>query len=254
MTPGVAIVTGSRRGIGRQIAYSLARRGFDLVVSDIEDGPEGAETVECIRRLGRAATFQHCDVVAPEQHGELIETARRLGTPSVLVNNAGVSSLVRGDLLDLSMESLDRSINVNFRGTFLLTQAFAKHLTAHPAPDLFRAIVTITSVNATILGLNRADYCMTKAALSMMTRLFAARLAADGINVYEVRPGMTLTDMVAPSRAAYDGMIADGLVPMRRWGQPEDVGEAVANLATGSFRFSTGDAVHVDGGLNLYRV
>ena len=143
---------------------------------------------------------------------------------------------------------------MNLRAPFLLSQAFGKRLVADLRPNGFRSIVNITSVNVEILGIDRPDYCITKAGLSMMTRLFAARLAEAGVHCYEVRPGMTMTEMTAPSKAKYDRVIEEGLVPLRRWGQPDDVGEAVATLADGAFRFSTGDAVYVDGGLHMHRL
>jgi 3-oxoacyl-[acyl-carrier protein] reductase len=176
------------------------------------------------------------------------------GRLTTLVNNAGVSSIVRGDILDLGEESFDRAVRVNLRGTFFLTQAFARHLIEQAANDGFRSIITITSINVEILGLNRADYCMTKAALSMMTKLFAARLAQAGINVYEIRPGMIRTDMTAASAERYDEFLKAGGVPIARWGEPEDVGKAAAMLAAGQLDFSTGSAIFADGGMQLYRI
>jgi NAD(P)-dependent dehydrogenase (short-subunit alcohol dehydrogenase family) len=254
MNRGVAIVTGSRRGIGKSIALNLAKAGFDVVVSDIENDEHAETTMSEIRQLGRACRFQACDVGDEGSHAALLAASEELGELTCLVNNAGVSSTVRGDMLDLPVESLDRALRVNLRGPFLLSQTFAKRLIAHGGSKGFRSIVNITSVNATILGLNRPDYCITKAALSTVTRLFAARLADEGIHVYEVRPGMTLTEMTAPSRSRYDTMIAEGEVPMKRWGVPDDIGAAVTILASGGFQFSTGDAIHVDGGLSLHRV
>jgi 3-oxoacyl-[acyl-carrier protein] reductase len=253
---GVAIVTGGRRGIGRAICEALAARRFGILVVDLEDDDDAKKTVASLRGRGAAAEFYRADVGDESTHADMLTAASAIGPLTTLVNNAGVSSTVRGDMLDLPAESLDRALRVNLRAPFLLSQAFAKKLIqSGPAPDsLFRSIVNITSVNVTILGVNRPDYCMTKAALSTMTRLFAARLADEGIHSYEVRPGITMTEMTAPSREKYDQVIQDGLVPMRRWGEPVDVGEAVAALAAGAFRFSTGDAVHVDGGLHMYRL
>jgi len=252
----VAIVTGGRRGIGRSIAYALAAHSFNILVVDIEEDASARETMSALQGKGIAARFLAADIGDESKHGEILDAAAELGTLTTLINNAGVSSTVRGDMLDLPVESLDRSWRVNLRAPFLLTQTFSKRLTAQPlrGKESFRSIVNITSVNVEILGLNRPDYCMTKAALSTMTRLFAARLAENGIHVYEVRPGMTMTDMTAPSRDKYDRVIEEGLVPMRRWGAPADIGEAVAVLATGAFRFSTGDAINVDGGLHMYRL
>lgn len=252
----VAIVTGARRGIGRAIANALASRAFNILVVDMEEDASARETMSALHEKGVTARFVAADIGDESGHGGILDAAEGLGILTTLINNAGVSSTVRGDMLDLPVDSLDRSWRVNLRAPFLLTQAFSKRLIEQPAGGErpFRSIVNITSVNAVILGLNRPDYCMTKAALSTMTRLFAARLAEAGVHVYEVRPGMTMTDMTAPSRGRYDQTIEEGVVPMRRWGLPADVGEAVAALATGAFRFSTGDAVNVDGGLHMHRL
>lgn len=254
--PGVAIVTGARRGIGQAIAYALASRAFKILVVDIEADKSANETMSTLHNSGATARFLAADIGDEATHAQILDAAGELGQLTTLINNAGVSSTVRGDMLDLPVDSLDRSWRVNLRAPFLLTQAFSKRLIAQPSGSdgVFRSIINITSVNVEILGLNRPDYCMTKAGLSTMTRLFAARLAEEGIHVYEVRPGMTLTDMTEPSREKYDRVIEDGLVPMRRWAIPADVGEATAALATGAFRFSTGDAVNVDGGLHMYRL
>lgn len=254
--PQVAIVTGARRGIGRAIAYALASRAFNILVVDIEEDEAAHATMTALREKGVAGRFIATDIGDESQHTGILDAAEQLGVLTTLVNNAGVSSTVRGDMLDLPVESLDRSLRINIRAPFLLTKAFAKRvaLPRERHEDAFRSIVNITSVNVEILGLNRPDYCITKAALSTMTRLFAARLAEAGIHVYEVRPGITMTEMTTPSREKYDQVIEEGLVPMRRWGEPGDVGEAVAALVTGAFRFSTGDAVNVDGGLHMYRL
>ena len=254
MLDKVAIVTGGRRGIGRAISLSLATRGFAVLVVDLEEEDAARDTIAALRAAGARAEFLTADVGDEGTHAGMLDAAGRLGTLTTLVNNAGVSSTVRGDMLDLPVESLDRSLRVNLRAPFLLSQAFARRLVADGMGDTFRSIVNVTSVNVTILGVDRPDYCMTKAALSTMTRLFAARLAEELIHVYEVRPGMTMTGMTAPSKAKYDRVIDEGLVPLRRWGQPHDVGEAVATLADGAFRFSTGDAVFVDGGLHMHRL
>lgn len=250
----VAIVTGGRRGIGRAICLALARRGFALLVVDLDDDADARDTLAALSAAGSRAVFHRADVGDENLHAVMLDAAADLGAVTTLVNNAGVSSTVRGDMLDLPVESLDRSLRVNVRGPFLLTQAFARRLVADRQTDVFRSIVNVTSVNVEILGIDRPDYCMTKAALSTMTRLFAARLAEVGVHAYEVRPGMTMTGMTEPSRAKYDRVIAEGMVPLRRWGQPDDVGEAVAALADGAFRFSTGDAVYVDGGLHMHRL
>lgn len=255
MTSPVSIVTGGRRGIGRAISQCLAQKGHNILVVDVEHDDAADETISLLKGTGINADFFSADVGDETLHEGIIDAAARLGAVTTLVNNAGVSSTVRGDMLDLPVESLDRAIRINLRAPFLLSQAFSRRLiNTRVATEHFRSIINITSVNVEILGVNRPDYCITKTGLSMATRLFAARLAEEGIHAYEVRPGITMTEMTQPSREKYDRAIEEGLVPMRRWGAPEDVGEAVAQLATGAFKFSTGDAVFVDGGLHLYRL
>ena len=252
----VAIVTGGRRGIGRSIALALAEKNFKVLIVDLENDAAAKDTISAIKSLGGSAKFEIADIGDESTHARILDTAESLGQLCTLVNNAGVSSLVRGDMLSLPVESLDRSWRVNVRAPFLLSQAFASRLLDQAlakAPP-FRSIINITSSSVEILGLNRADYCMTKAAGSMMTRLFAARLADEGVHVYEVRPGIIATEMTQPSRERYDQAIENGMVPMRRWGSPDDVGEAVASLVSGAFRYSTGDAIRVDGGLHMYRI
>jgi NAD(P)-dependent dehydrogenase (short-subunit alcohol dehydrogenase family) len=170
-----------------------------------------------------------------------------------LVNNAGVGVLSRGDLLEVSVESYDRCLAINLRGSFFLTQEVARRMLTVPPPAgaPHRSIITITSVNAEIASTDRGEYCISKAGASMLTRLFALRLAADGIGVYEVRPGVIRTPMTAPVAGRYEQRIRDGLSPIARWGEPEDVGRAVATLACGRLPFSVGQVVYVDGGLNL---
>ena len=252
-----AIVTGGRRGIGRAIAVALARRGFDVAIVDLERDEAASETLGLIEGAGRKAAFVAADVGDTGSHAAIIDAARALpGNLACLVNNAGVSSLVRGDMLELTVESFDRVMRVNLRGAFFLSQAFARAVLAKPKSDEspFRSIVNITSVNAQLVGINRADYCISKSGMSMMTRLFATRLAAEGINVYEVRPGMIRTDMTSPSAARYEAMLAEGGVPIARWGEPEDIGDAVGRLADGAFPFTTGSAIEVDGGMHMHRV
>jgi NAD(P)-dependent dehydrogenase (short-subunit alcohol dehydrogenase family) len=239
----VVIVTGGARGIGRAIAQALSDAGFEVAVVDREPGPFHA--------------FTH-DVADVDAHAALVEAiVTRLGPIQCLVNNAGVTSLVRGDLLDLTPESFDRCVAVNLRGAFFLTQAVARAMLAAD-PDgrrsPYRSIVTVGSVNAEIVGLNRADYCISKAGVSMMSKLYAARLATAGIHAFEVRPGIIRTDMTAPAREKYDRYIADDGVPMRRWGEPADVATTVATIAQGLLPFATGEVLNVGGGMHLHRV
>ncbi|MDI1319329.1 MAG: 3-ketoacyl-ACP reductase, partial [bacterium] len=174
----------------------------------------------------------------------------------LLVNNAGVAPKVRADLLETSEESYDYVVNTNLRGVFFLTQAFARDMVAAKKADpKFAAyIVNITSISATVVSINRGEYCIAKAGLSMLSQLFATRLGPDGIPVYEVRPGVIKTDMTAGVTAKYDDLISKGLCVQPRWGLPQDVGMAVASLARGDLPFSTGQVIMVDGGLTIPRL
>jgi 3-oxoacyl-[acyl-carrier protein] reductase len=244
----MALVTGAGRGIGYAIGRALAAQGFDVALASLE--PEAP----ALDGFGGRARYYPFDLADLGQHANLLDRIERdLGPVTCLINNAGVSSMARGDLLDLSPESFDRSVAVNLRGTFFLSQAVARRMLAtsseHP-----RTLVTIGSVNAEIVGENRGDYCMTKAALAMMNKLFASRLAEAGIACFELRPGIIETDMTAPAFARYDPFIKAGGVPMRRWGQVEDIGTAVATLACGGLPYATGSHIDIGGGMQLHRV
>ncbi len=250
----VALVTGARRGIGRGIAYALADAGFDVVVNDVVDDAAVRETLETVRAKGRRAAFVRGSIADLAGHAPLVDAAfARFGTIDCLVNNAGIQVKVRGDLLDVKAESFDEILAVNLRGTFFLTQAVAKRMLAESrtAGDPPRSIVTISSANARIVGANRAEYCIAKTGLAMMSQLFAVRLAEADVACYEIRPGIIRTDMTAPAKERYDRLIAEGITPIRRWGEPEDVGRTVAALASRLLPFNTGDAFHVDGGLHI---
>ena len=253
-----AIVTGGARGIGHAAASALAAAGFDIAIASLEAEPEVETALEQLRSHGQRICYFSCDIGDVESQAALVaEVSDRLGPIHCLVNNAGVTSLRRGDLLDLTPESFDRCIRTNLRGTFFLTQAVARSmLAADPSGEHspYRSIVTITSVNAQILGVNRADYCVTKAGLSMASKLFAARLASSGVYVFELRPGIIRTDMTAPAREKYDRFIEGGGVPVGRWGDPSDVGRTVAAIARGELPFATGEVLNVGGGMHLHRV
>jgi len=250
-----ALVTGGKRGIGRGIAYALAQSGFDVVIGDLEDDAEVQETIQHIRQLGTQAAFVRCDVADLSRHAEVIDMVEStLGPLTCLVNNAGISVKKRGDLLNASPESFDDLIRVNLRGPFFLTQIVAKQFLSRADDGQYRSIINISSANAYAASPNRAEYCLSKSAISMATKLFAARLGEAQIGVFEIRPGVIRTQMTAVASADYDKRIAEGLTPMPRWGEPHDVGNAAAALASGAFRFSTGDAIHVDGGLHISRL
>lgn len=251
----VALVTGARRGIGAGVARALAREGFDLVLLDLARDDEADSLLADIAQLGRRAVFQQADIGDLDARDRVADAAfGAFGVVDCLVNNAGVQVASRGDLLDVTPASFDRVLGINLRGTFFLTQSVARRMLAAPAPHPHpRSIVTITSMNAVVASPDRAEYCLSKTGLSMMTKQFALRLAPCGITVWEIRPGLIHTDMTAPVRAKYDALIAAGGSPIARWGQPDDVGRTVASLASGRIAFSTGEAVHVDGGMHIPR-
>jgi NAD(P)-dependent dehydrogenase (short-subunit alcohol dehydrogenase family) len=255
-TRPVALITGGRRGIGQGIAFALAAAGFDLVINDLERDADAEATLAGIAERSASASFIAADVADLAAHPGLVDGAfAAFGRLDCLVNNAGVSVLGRGDLLDVAPESYDRCLSTNLRGPFFLTQCVARRMVeqAPRADGPPRSIVSITSVNAEIPSLNRGEYCISKAGASMLTRLFALRLAPHGIGVFEVRPGIIRTPMTAPVAERYESEIARGITPIARWGEPADVGRAVATIATGRLPFSAGQVIYVDGGLSLPR-
>jgi NAD(P)-dependent dehydrogenase (short-subunit alcohol dehydrogenase family) len=249
----LVVVTGARRGIGAGIALEFAQRGFHVAITDIDD--EGSqEVLQAVRSQGVQASFFASDLGDVQGHAALVERIAQWGGPiSCLVNNAGIPSPARGDLLEVTPQSFDTVLDVNLRGTFFLTQAVARHMLA-TTTDHARSIVTVSSVSVEMASIERAEYCLSKSGLGMLTRLFALRLAPHGIGVFEVRPGVIKTPMTGPVAQKYDERIAAGLVPMGRWGFPADVAQAVATLAQGKLGFCTGSVVHVDGGLSLPRL
>ena len=246
-----ALVTGAARGIGRAIALALAGGGFDVAVNDVATTPELASTVADIEAIGRRAVAVPGDIGDMAIHAAMLDTAETaLGPLSTLVNNAGVSVLSRGDLLDVTAASYDRCFSINSRGTFFLTQAFARRLVARQRPaELHHSIVTVSSANAVAPSISRGEYCMSKSAASMMSKLFAARLSNDGIGVYEIQPGFIATEMTAPAKSRYDQLIDGGLTVIKRWGQPEEVGRIALTLASGLLPYTSGQIVQADGGL-----
>jgi NAD(P)-dependent dehydrogenase (short-subunit alcohol dehydrogenase family) len=250
-----ALVTGSRRGIGKAIAVSLAEAQFDVAINDIAASPELEETVDHVRKLGGRAVAVIGDLGDLSQHERMLSEAEAaLGPLTSLVNNAGVSVLNRGDLLDVTPESYDRCLAINTRGTFFLTQAFAKRLLKRERPAaLHHSVVTISSANAIGVSINRGEYCISKAGLSMASKLFAARLSNEGIGVYEVQPGFIETDMTAPSKERYDKLIAQGLTVIQRFGRPDEVARIVTTLATGGLPYTCGQAIAADAGLLTVR-
>lgn len=262
----VALVTGASRGIGRGIALELAKAGFDLVINYAGDVAAAKQTSGDCLSAGAAngktirAEICQADIAKTDERQRLVgfvrEKFRRI---DVLVNNAGVAPDVRADILEATEASFDRLININVKGPYFLTQAVAKWMIEQsraggPSAGRGPKIITVSSISAYTASVNRGDYCISKAALSMLTPLYASRLAEDGINVYEIRPGVIATDMTGPVKEKYDKLIGEGLTPIKRWGIPEDVGKAVAAIALDVLPFSTGEVINVDGGFHLRRL
>ncbi len=271
----VALITGGSRGIGRGIALALAQLGQDLVINYASNATAAEPTAnDCAAAAtagGKKIRAEVCqaDISQSADRQRLIEFTRStFGRLDLLVNNAGVAPETRADILEASEASFDRLIAINVKGPYFLTQLASKWMIAqceeadstastNPPPHVSGyspKIVTISSVSAYAASTNRGDYCVSKAALSMLTPLFAARLAEHGINVYEIRPGIIATDMTGAVKEKYDQLIADGLTPIQRWGTPEDIGRAVAAIASDAFPFSTGEVINVDGGFHLRRL
>jgi 3-oxoacyl-[acyl-carrier protein] reductase len=253
-TRPIALVTGSSRGIGLAIARKLAMDGFDLFITGTSiAGPE--DTLADLRQYGGRAIYLSGDISDLEVHDRWVNRIQdEAGRVDCLVNNAGMGAVVRGDFLELRPDNFDRVIAVNLRGTMFLTQAVVKVMLKRPREDGPRSVVNVTSVSASHASPERLDYCVSKAGLAMWSQGLALRLAAEGIGVFDVRPGIIRTDMTAGVTEKYDRLISDGLVPARRWGEGEDVANVVASLASGAFAFATGSVIDVDGGLSIARL
>lgn len=253
MDRGAVLVTGGRQGIGRGVAMAFAEAGWRVVVNDIVRDDAAEETLAA---LGARGAFVAGDIADLDGHGALLDAAwGAFGGLDALINNAGISVPVRGDMLDVTPAGFDRLMAVNLRGPFFLTQALGRRWLAAPGAGAGpRSIVMISSINATVAAVDRAEYCLSKAPLTMMTRLFAVRLAEAGVGVFEIRPGIIRTGMTAVAAERYDALIAGGIAPVRRWGEPADIGGVAVALADGRFHFSTGEVVHVDGGLHIARL
>jgi 3-oxoacyl-[acyl-carrier protein] reductase len=247
-------VTGARRGIGRGIAFGFAEAGHDVVVNDLAAEHEAEETLAGLRERGAKTAYVQGNVSDLKSIPAIAEKAFSVfGGLECLVNNAGISVRKRGDILEVTPESYNEVMDVNLRGPFFLTQEIARRMIATTSPHP-RSIISLSSANATLVAPDRAEYCLSKTGVSMMTKLFAVRLGETGIAVFEIRPGIIRTDMTAVVKDKYDRLINDGLTPVKRWGEPEDIAKVATSLASGNFHFSTGDAFHVDGGLFIHRL
>ncbi len=257
MKKPIAFITGSSRGIGLGVAEHLARKGFDLAINGIRDETAVMEVLARLRTLGANVIYCQGSIADAQARAAMLARINaHFGQLNVLVNNAGIAPSVRADILEATEASFDQLLNTNLKGAYFLTQAAANWMIKQKAEsaDFQASIITISSISATVASVNRGDYCISKAGLSMATQLFAVRLGEFGIPVYEVRPGIIKTDMTAGVSAKYDKLIADGLTVQPRWGLPDDVGRAVAALAGGDFPYSTGQVFMIDGGLTLAKL
>jgi len=256
-TKKTALVTGAARGIGKATALELARRGFDVAIADIISPDQGVATLTDFLGLPGRAIYVRADISRRDDRASLVDQVRNeFGRLDLLVNNAGIAPRKRLDLLEATEESFDEVLAVNLKGPYFLMQLIARWMVdlKKTLDDYHPRIVNISSMSAYTSSPARGEYCISKAGVSMMTKLYADRLAEFGIAVYEIRPGIIHTDMTVPVREKYDKMIAEGLTPIRRWGEPHDIALAVAALAEGCLPFSTGEVINVDGGFHLRRL
>jgi 3-oxoacyl-[acyl-carrier protein] reductase len=250
----VALVTGGSRGIGRGICVELAKAGYAILVNYNTNLDAAEATRAEIENAGGTAEICPADIAHAAHRDSLLDfTLETFGRIDLMVNNAGIAPPKRLDLLETTEENFDRVLDTNLKGPFFLTQQVAQIMINQLAEEKIpqATIINISSVSAYAPSTNRAEYCISKAGLSMMTALFAARLAEHNIRVYEIRPGIIDTDMVKPVRSKYDKLLANGLTPMKRFGKPDDVAKAVAAIAGGHFPFSTGEVFNIDGGFHL---
>jgi 3-oxoacyl-[acyl-carrier protein] reductase len=253
----VALITGGTRGIGFGIARCLAAEGFDCVLCGRRTANDVADSLEVLKESGNQTMYVQADIGIPDDRNRLIEEIKKeYGTLSVLVNNAGIAPRERCDILDAAEESFEEVMRVNLQGPYFLTQQVARWMTGQKQsnPAFNGCIIFVTSISSTVASVARGEYCISKAALSMASKLFAVRLSEFGINVYEIRPGIIKTDMTAGVQEKYDSLIAQGIVLQPRWGTPEDVGKAVAMLTRGDLPYSTGQIITVDGGMTVSRL
>ena len=261
-SPAVVLVTGSSRGLGRGVAEELARAGFSVAIHYARNRDAAEETAAACRdaaiQHGQEFHLVTGDVGLAEDRQSLFEqTLHAFGRLDALVNNAGVAPRVRADLVQATEDVFDEVIAINLKGPYFLSQLAARHWLSHPGQSRLEGgykLIFVSSLSATAASTNRGEYCISKAGLAMATQLWAARLAGEGIQVMELRPGIMATDMTAGVREKYDKLLAEGLVPQKRWGKPEDVGLAVRAILENRFPFSTGDAINVDGGFHLRRL
>jgi 3-oxoacyl-[acyl-carrier protein] reductase len=254
----VAVITGASRGIGRAVAIALAAEGYDIAAIARTVDSEGMLSVGPeVEKLGAQFFPVGFDIACTKCHDEVVSNIlERYGRIDIVINNAGVAPLLRSDILDMTEESYDRVMNINLKGPVFFAKKIAREMMwlKNQVANYNPIIVFVTSVSAVRSTTNRTEYCISKAGLSMATTVFADRLSQEGILVFEVRPGIIETDMTSRIRDKYDKLIADGLVPQKRWGMPSDIGKAVASLARGDWGFSTGMVFEISGGLSIHKL
>lgn len=252
-----ALVTGGSRGIGLAIAQLLCENGYDVAINGVREESRVTETLKDLKSHGTEVIYCQGDIGSDDDRDSIVKKLQsKFGRLNVLVNNAGVAPNERLDPLKATAESFDRLMRINLKGPYFLTQAIANWMVDQKQNDnsFTGTIVTIGSISATVVSHNRGDYCMSKAALAMHSRVWAVRMAEYGIPVYEVRPGVIHTDMTSGVTDKYDKLIDEGLTIQPRWGMPKDVGKAVLSLVNGDFPYSTGEVFMVDGGLTIPRL
>ncbi len=262
MNHPVVLVTGASRGLGRGIALTLAAEGYDLAIHYASNSAAAEETVAACRAAAKNPTQRFVPVAAQlgssaDRKAMMEKVITEFGHLDALVNNAGMAPRVRADITEAGEESFDELISVNLKGPYFLSQLAANYWLENPGKSRLGGgykLLFVTSISAATASVNRGDYCISKAGLAMVSQLWATRLAAEGVQVIELRPGIMATDMTSGVKGKYDALIADGLVPQKRWGNPEDVGLAVKAICRGDFPFSTGDVIYLDGGFHISRL
>lgn len=254
MSRRVALITGGTRGIGLGIARALAAEGWDLALNGVRQAEDVSACLDSLRHDGATVIYCRGDIGVAADRQAVIEQVRgEFGRLHALVNNAGITSPGRKDVLEADEETWDRVFDTNLKGPFFLTQLAANWMIEQRSEDknFGGCIINLTSISSDYVSTNRGDYCLTKAALAMATKLWAARMAEHGVSVYEIRPGIIRSDMTSGVVDKYDRLIAEGLTQQRRWGLPEDVGKAAAMLVRGDLPYSTGQVLRVDGGMTI---
>ena len=253
----VALITGGSRGIGLGIAKQLAKQGFDIAINGIRPVEDIAGIIEALKVFDTEIIYCRGDIAVTDDRKKILRQVRNhFNKLNILVNNAGIAPKERRDVLSTTEESFDEVIAINLKGNYFLTQDAANWMIEQKQSDEnFRScIINVSSISATVVSVNRGEYCISKAGISMATQLFAVRLGEYDIPVYEVRPGVITTDMTSGVKEKYDALIERGLFVQKRWGLPEDVGKCVGSLAMGNFPYSTGQVFTVDGGLTIPRL